>query len=708
MKLLTKYTNISIFVFCLILLVLFKNNIHISTDFLSILPDNVYKERLEIYNKFKGSKELYIAVKGFDKESFGKIKQIEKTLSDNKYLILKSDMSVNSDLEEYKDKYRFFIGGLDKDRLDLVSIEEKLTQEYELLNTSLFYSIDEIDPLGIFMDIKQDSKIATKNGHLILEDFGYLSIFTIDTAINTLEQYQNISTFIDGVLTRYDDVRYFSPIFYYVENSSKIRNDVNILVFASVIILSILYIKILKNINLLLNTVATLLTSMMISFLLLGVLFNDISVFVLAFGVAISTIAIDYMFHHYMHDNYGNNKVFNTSVFFGFLTTVLVFVMFSLIDFPLIRQLSVFASVSLIVSYFHFAFLYPIIGFKKQYVGLRLPEVLKINYKLVSIISIVVICIGIVFSSFDTNLKNLDYQNIKLLNEEKFFSSSKEANDYALILLQERSIDDLIALSKSIKQQYPSTIVSLAKLVDKNSFNNRTEELSKINFEELRKNIELIGDKIGYNDNLFSNAYSKEYLSREMEILGIDKLRDMGFDVVYHNDKYYTTALMPKNEIYKLQGLSNIFVIDSLDMFKKSFLELKNQLITIGILILVTIFGILYATCKDKFIVSASFVLFPIATIVGGIFLVADITILHLFALFMVIALSIDYGIYIARDMMYGNETKDAILFSLLSTFAGFGVLIFSQVEALHIIGLVTCVGITAILILLTNKKRAI
>ena len=708
MKLLTKYINILIFIVCFILFVVFKNNIHISTDFLSILPDNIYKERLEIYNQFKSSKELYIAVKGFDKDSFAKIKQIEKALLENKFLILKSDMSVNSHLEEYKDKYRFFISDFDKNRLDSLSLEEILKREYELLNTNMFYSIDEIDPLGIFVKEKQDSKLITKNGHLILEDFGYLSIFTIDTNINTLEQYQSISTFIDGVLNGYDDVKYFSPIFYYVENSAKIKSDVNLLVFASIIILSILYIKLLKNVNLLLNTVATLLTSMIVSFLLLGVFFDDISVFVLAFGVAISTIAIDYMFHHYMHDNYGNKKAFNASVFFGFLTTLFVFLIFSFIDFPLIRQLSVFASVSLIVSYLHFAFLYPIIGFKKQYVRIKIPEVLRINYKIVSIISIPLIGLGIWFSSFDTNLKNLDYQNIKLLNQEKFFSSAKEANSYTLILLEENSIDDLIALSKKLKKQSPSSIVALAVSVDKESFKNRLAELSQINFEELRKNIEIVGNTIGYTDKLFANAYSKEYFPNEITTFEIGDLRNLGFDVVQQNNKYYTTALIRKDELGKLQGFSSIYIIDSLGMFEKSFLELRNQLIITGILILVMIFSVLYTTCKDKFIVSASFVLFPVATILCCIVWVSDITILHLFALFTVIALSIDYGIYIARDTMYGSETKDAVLFSLLSTFAGFGVLVFSQVEALHIIGLVTCIGIFAILILLSNKKRII
>ena len=79
--------------------------------------------------------------------------------------------------------------------------------------------------------------------------------------------------------------------------------------------------------------------------------------------------------------------------------------------------------------------------------------------------------------------------------------------------------------------------------------------------------------------------------------------------------------------------------------------------------------------------------------------------ILHLFMLFIILSISIDYGIYMGSD----NISQDAhrgILYSLLSTFAGFGVLVFSNINALFSLGIVSTTGILAITFLLIILKR--
>jgi predicted exporter len=50
-------------------------------------------------------------------------------------------------------------------------------------------------------------------------------------------------------------------------------------------------------------------------------------------------------------------------------------------------------------------------------------------------------------------------------------------------------------------------------------------------------------------------------------------------------------------------------------------------------------------------------------------------------------------------------ETKMAIKYALLSTLAGFGVLVLSDTVALHSIGFVISVGIGAIFILIYGRK---
>ncbi len=71
--------------------------------------------------------------------------------------------------------------------------------------------------------------------------------------------------------------------------------------------------------------------------------------------------------------------------------------------------------------------------------------------------------------------------------------------------------------------------------------------------------------------------------------------------------------------------------------------------------------------------------------------------------LFVILAIGIDYAIYLSRKN--NALTKEAINYSLISTFAGFGVLIFSKINALFSMGVVATIGIISIFILLLFVK---
>jgi len=70
-----------------------------------------------------------------------------------------------------------------------------------------------------------------------------------------------------------------------------------------------------------------------------------------------------------------------------------------------------------------------------------------------------------------------------------------------------------------------------------------------------------------------------------------------------------------------------------------------------------------------------------------------------------IVSISIDYGIYMNNNSV-DTQTQKAILYSLLSTFAGFGVLVFSSLNALFSIGIVATIGIVAIMILLLLQNN--
>ena len=141
-------------------------------------------------------------------------------------------------------------------------------------------------------------------------------------------------------------------------------------------------------------------------------------------------------------------------------------------------------------------------------------------------------------------------------------------------------------------------------------------------------------------------------------------------------------------------------------MHKQQLKKIYKELVQLGSLSILFILIMLIFISKKNFLTALNFLIFPLACILFlSNFIIFNI--LHLFILFIILAIGIDFGIYISSDNVNSN-TKKAIFYSLLSTFAGFGVLIFSNINALFSIGLIACIGITASVILLLISKRII
>ncbi|MEE8588809.1 MAG: hypothetical protein V3S80_05620 [Sulfurimonadaceae bacterium] len=98
-----------------------------------------------------------------------------------------------------------------------------------------------------------------------------------------------------------------------------------------------------------------------------------------------------------------------------------------------------------------------------------------------------------------------------------------------------------------------------------------------------------------------------------------------------------------------------------------------------------------------------NYVLFPLVVIAMTLAIIGSFSVMHLFALIIVMVAGIDYGIYMS-DVQ--EETDEAIYYAMLTTFAGFGIFVFSHIGALHHIGLVIALGIASTFILQTVQKR--
>jgi len=682
---LIKLSNFLIFSIVLLALFLSNSYTNISNSILSILPDSQNKQILQAYTKYSDSKTLFVSFKELSKQE---IKNVEKELLEIKGLHKENSLDKKA-LLEYQEKYQLFLKNLDEKRLKNLDIKEELVKiQNSLLNSFFPVLINKQDPLNLFEKTRHEK--IDKN----------IRVYTFDKTINSLDKYKEVYSKIKTIEKKYEEIKTFSTIFYFVENSQAIKDDVNKIIIFAFLILLTLYIFILKNIPLLLNTLTTLATSAIISILVVTTIFSEVSIFVLVFGLSISTVAIDYMFHHYMHGHYLNKKAFNKEVFFGFLTTIIAFIAISFISFTLITQIAIFTIVSLTVSYLHFSFLYPKIAFTLKENKKTNSFSFKINKLYILLFSLVAIIYSLSNISFDTNLRNLDYQNKNLDSLNTYFQKELKQENKVALLIESTSTNDLITKYQRIKHTLPSLNSSLDLIITKKQYEKTKELLNNEKFEELKKELELQASTLGFKKEYFKEAYSL----KELPNYSFKKLKELKINYFEYKEKNYVFLAVDIKDYEKIKTLEFIKPLSMKFLFEDSLNEVKENILILGTIALILIILMLIFITKKKFLFALSFLLFPLALILLYSNFVA-FNILHLFMMFIILAISIDYAIYSSKSL--DINTKKAILFSLLSTFAGFGVLIFSKINSLYSIGIVATIGVLAIAFLLIFLKRS-
>ncbi|WP_424688916.1 hypothetical protein [Halarcobacter ebronensis] len=685
MNKLIKLSNFLIFSIVLLALFLSNSYTNISNSILSILPDSQNKQILQAYTKYSDSKTLFVSFKELSKQE---IKNVEKELLEIKDLHKENSLDKKA-LLEYQEKYQLFLKNMDDKRLENIDVKKELVKiQNSLLNSFFPVLINKQDPLNLFEKTRHEK--IDKN----------IRVYTFDKTINSLAKYKEVYSKIKSIEKKYKEIKTFSTIFYFVENSQAIKADVNKIIIFAFLILLTLYIFILRNIPLLLNTLTTLATSAIISILVVTTIFSEVSIFVLVFGLSISTVAIDYMFHHYMHGHYLNKKAFNKEVFFGFLTTIIAFIAISFISFTLITQIAIFTIVSLTVSYLHFSFLYPKIAFTLKENKKTNSFKFKINKLYILLFSLVAIIYSLSNISFDTNLRNLDYQNKNLDSLNTYFQKELKQENKVALLIESTSTNDLITKYQRIKHTLPSLNSSLDLIITKKQYEKTKELLNSEKFNELKKELELQASNLGFKKEYFKEAYSL----KELPSYSFKKLKELKINYFKYKEKNYVFLALDIKDYEKIKTLEFIKPLSMKFLFEDSLNEVKENILILGTIALILIILMLIFITKKKFLFALSFLLFPLALILLYSNFVA-FNILHLFMMFIILAISIDYAIYSSKSL--DINTKKAILFSLLSTFAGFGVLIFSKINSLYSIGIVATIGVLAIAFLLIFLKRS-
>lgn len=698
---LNNYISIVILLLLISLAISLNSFSSISTSMSAILPSGEKKELLQKFNEFKATKKIFIAIKGFDNTSLKSIKEIDKKLSKIEGLSLAKN-NKNPMFKDYSSKYNIYKKKINYEKLANINIFNELEKiKIALMSENFHYDFDKNDPLNIFNKKKLVKNIFIKKNHLILQNYGYMSILNIDASINSIKEYERVYDSIYKNINK--DAKVYSPIFYFVENSRIMKNDINKIILASTIILLLLYLIILRNIKLLVNTLITLASSITLSLIITSILFDEISIFVLVFGISISTISIDYMFHNYVHGYYQKEKTINKDVFFGMITTVGAFYILSFVSFDLIKQLCYFSIISLIFSYLQFTFLFPKIKFSTNSLDSKINYAPKIYVKPIYILifSIVIISLSIVQLKFNSNIESLNIDNKKLKTMESFFNDNLSHQKNITVIIKAPSIEKLIEYSSELKKSFKNSFIPLSSLLSTKEFLTYKNTFEKTDFKKINKKVNIEATNLGFKKDLFAKAY---LYNKDFPKYSKSYVQELGFEVLSFKDSFITYALVPKKmqtEVLKYKFIEQLSIKN---MFEQSLDSIYKELLLLGSISFLYIIIMIFLASKQNYLIAFSYIIFPLAITLCISFFI-EFNILHIFVLFIILSISIDYGIYMSSKHLDKNTNK-AIFYSLLSTFAGFGVLIFSKINALYSIGIIATVGILSITILLLILKR--
>ena len=283
----------------------------------------------------------------------------------------------------------------------------------------------------------------------------------------------------------------------------------------------------------------------------------------------------------------------------------------------------------------------------------------------------------------------------------------------------------------------------------------RTKILQILNEDSIDEDMSL-EDKMAFIDELFA-MFKESYMLGDKPQLSLENLSAMGFNIVVedidstmqskdiHKDssliesieskdstqsstkRFYCLAIVNNSDLDYIktfsQRLENAESLESIKDSNTNMQQLKNtessiemrglqhimdnitdtiykpMLIVLAIALCLMI-CMLFITAREAFLDSVVFVLFPLACTLCVIAAHSTLNIMHLFALLILVVVSVDYGIYSVKEGQ-NLRTAHAIFFSVLTTGVSFGILIISKTKALNSFGEVIFVGMLCILALL-------
>lgn len=690
-------------------LILYFNLFPVKTDILTSLSRSYFDDKISlVYSHFeqKVSAQVVLLLDGKDLDLLiGKAKRLQSHLKKTNLFL-----TLNDSQENYKELNTFYFS-----HRDLLLTDQQQTS----ILKGAFSDLEEVALQKIYSPFFSGS-YKLKDDPLLLSD----SFFDSKTPPLDLIPYQGFSITKDSppklvmvasiesdnagkvyellknTQLDFPDL-YFSSLSFYA-HKAQVQAQRESTLFSTLSLLCILFIFwfYFRTLRHLLIAVTLLLLCCTFGLYVTSALFGSLFLMTLLLGISILGIMADYFIHYFVKEyNSGlasGKEAFNSisrPLKYSLLTSIAGYILFVLAPLPILKQFSVFTTITLLVAYFSVKFILPKFylqtrdkPFKGFLFNERLCEIL--GFKKIAIFSFILICFLGAISYQKTAIIDYDIRNLSTpdkhlrLNEEKIKKVLNVKFDFQQFIARGKTPQEVLENENKLKEILKRLDANLQFVSD-----------WVPTLEKQKMSQKLYGDLPNYlnpNSQFFTPAdFIKRFPNIDISKFWIGDISGEFFSIV----PIYSQ--LPGQDYSNLNTASWVYMNKVL--FINHDLESFIKWLIIGGVVFIFLFGIFISIKMGlghllSLIMPAG--LGIIISLLACLIIFGSLNLFHFLGCILILGLGLDYSFFYLFNRSGQELTALAIEISTLTTLASFGILALSSTNAVSAFGTTVLFGI--------------
>lgn len=581
-----------------------------------------------------------------------------------------------------------------------------------------------------------------------------------------LAQMTALTLGLDAVKQSYPDITLLKAgaLFHAIAATQTAKSEISILGLASLLGVIALVWLAFRSVMPLLLAIVTISSGLLLAVTFTLSVFGELHLLTLVFGTSLIGIAIDYSFHFYcerLSDTERSAQATVAHIFptvtLAFITSALAYVGIGLAPFPGMQQVAIFCAAGLLGAYLTLILAYPLLAGSRLPSGSRplalagkyLANLTQLSNRLTTPLGmgmfalvIVVWClVGVTKLTVDDDIRHLQQSPASVTEpENKLRQLLSGGTDNQFLLVRAASEEALLQqlermspiLDAAIANQELGNYVSLSRYLPSHQ---RQDTAYRLQGKIYQNQIDTVLTSLGLDENLKPELQASYLAAKEQYIAPADFFtletgkqlaplwlapngKATDYDALNDRASAEHGAIVLLGGIKQLDALKARFAHDeSVQLIDKvadisaimghyRLLTLKLLALALGIALL--LFSLNFGIKKAAVVVAvpALAALLTLATLgLTG----SPLSLFHALALILVFGIGIDYSLFFASAQNHGKAVMMAVFMSACSTLLAFGLLAFSQTQAIHYFGLTLSLGIGLTFLLspliLTTKK---